>query len=485
MIQSASLIETLPARFLSLSAPELLAYEQQLTAHLDKLKSQTRLQDYQPYPRQTEFHQAGQQARERLLMAANQVGKTWSAGMEVAMHLTGIYPDWWRGRTFDRPITAWCAGVTGESTRDNVQRILMGRPNAYGTGAIPKASISDYSSTRGIADLLDTIQVKHCSGGVSSVALKSYEKGREKWQGETLDLVWFDEEPPNDIYIEGLTRTNATGGIVFMTFTPLLGMSDVVRRFLMDKPASAHVTTMTIDDAAHYTAAQRQTIIESYPAHERDARTKGIPSLGSGRVFPVARESIALQSFQIPDHWPQICGLDFGWDHPSAAVRLAWDRDSDTIYVIACHRARERTPAMFATDVRPWGDWLPWAWPHDGLQHDKGSGEQLMAMYRANGLKMLPIRAQYADGSSGVEAGVADLLDRMQSGRFKVFSHLNDWFEEFGLYHRKEGLIVKENDDLMAATRYAVMMIRHAVIKIGKKQQFAAFSAPQPQGWMG
>jgi hypothetical protein len=141
---------------------------------------------------------------------------------------------------------------------------------------------------------------------------------------------------------------------------------------------------------------------------------------------------------------------------------------------------------MFAAAVKPWGDWLPWAWPHDGLQHDKGSGEQLKTQYGAQGLKMLPLRATFPDGTSGLEAGVSDLLDRMQTGRFKVFAHLNDWFEEFGLYHRKDGLIVKENDDLMSATRYATMMLRHAVIRGARRpQQQVNFQAPQPQGWMG
>ena len=55
-----------------------------------------------------------------------------------------------------------------------------------------------------------------------------------------------------------------------------------------------------------------------------------------------------------------------------------------------------------------------------------------------------------------------DMLQRMESGRFKVFKHLNDWFEEFRLYHRKDGKVVKEGDDLMAATRYALMMLRFA-----------------------
>jgi phage terminase large subunit-like protein len=85
-----------------------------------------------------------------------------------------------------------------------------------------------------VANALDHVVVRHQAGGQSVLAFKAYEKGREKWQGETLDLVWFDEEPPLDIYIEGLTRTNATGGIVMITFTPLLGMSAVVRMFLAE-----------------------------------------------------------------------------------------------------------------------------------------------------------------------------------------------------------------------------------------------------------
>lgn len=433
-----------------------------LEAEWQTREKQRQLLRYRPYSKQREFHDAGATYRQRLLMAANQVGKTWAAGFELAMHATGEYPDWWHGRRWDRAIVGWAAGVTGESTRDNPQRILLGRPGAWGTGAIPKQSIIDTSASRGLADAVDTIQVRHKTGEVSSIQLKSYEKGREKWQGETLDFVWFDEEPPPDIYTEGLTRTNATNGMTLITFTPLLGMTEVVTRFLIEKPPGTHVTTMTIEDAEHYTQEQRLQIIASYPEHERKARTQGIPQLGSGRVFPIDEDEIRVEPFAIPADWPQLCGMDFGWDHPSAASRLAWDRDSDCIYVTACHRAKQQTPVLFAGAVKPWGAWLPWAWPHDGLQHDKGSGVQLAAQYRAQGLKMLGIHAQFEDGSNGLEAGIAEMLDRMQTGRLKVFSHLAEWFEEFRIYHRKEGLIVKERDDILSSTRYGVMMRRFA-----------------------
>lgn len=440
------------------------------------------LDRYRPYPKQTEFHAAGAHYRERLLMAGNQLGKTLAAGFETAMHATGQYPDWWQGRRFEKAVNFWAAGVTGTGTRDNPQRILLGRPGSFGTGAIPKDAIVSCSPSRGMADAIDTIRVRHRDGGTSTLTLKTYEQGRERWQGETLDGVWFDEEPPEDIYTEGLTRTNATNGFVYVTFTPLLGISNVVRRFYMDKAPGTHITQMTIDDAAHYSPEQKAAIIASYPEFEREARTKGIPQLGSGRVFPLNEEQIACASFAIPSHWPRINGIDFGWDHPSAGVQLAWDRDTDTLYVIAAHRARQQTPALFSAATKPWGEY-PWAWPHDGLQHDKGSGEQLMAQYKQAGLNMLSLRATFEDGTSGLEAGVMEMLERMQTGRLKVFHHLRDWFEEFNLYHRKDGLIVKENDDLLSATRYAMMMKRHAAVK-GAKARYVPAAAPQPQGWM-
>jgi len=427
------------------------------------------LADYRPYKKQREFHRAGADlaVRERLLIAGNQLGKTWSAGYETAMHLTGRYPDWWDGAVFNDPVAMWAAGVTGEVTRDSVQRVLCGRINAIGTGAIPADAIKDKAMKRGVADAIDTLVVRWGGGGdiqaqESVLGFKAYDQGREKFQAETLDIVWLDEEPPLDIYTEALTRTNATEGILYMTFTPLQGMSDVVRRFLMDKTPGTHVTTMTIEDAEHYTPEQRKAIIASYPAHEREARAMGIPTLGSGRIFPIAEEVIRELPVTLPNHWPRICGIDFGWDHPTAAVWLAWDRDTDTVHVYDAYRVREATPLVHAAAVKAKGAWIPVAWPHDGLQHDKGSGEQLAEQYRKHGLAMLKDRATFQDGSNGVEAGLMEMLDRMQTGRLKVAKHLHDWWEEFRLYHRDEGKVVKENDDLMSATRYALMMLRHA-----------------------
>lgn len=226
---------------------------------------------------------------------------------------------------------------------------------------------------------------------------------------------------------------------------------------------SRHVVSMTIDDVDHYSAEEKARIIASYPAHEREARTKGIPTMGSGRIFPVAEDLIVCKPIAIPKHWARINGLDFGWDHPFAASSLAWDRDTDTVYVVTTYRQKEATPIMHAAAIRPWGEWIPCAWPHDGYQHDKGSGDQLAEQYRKQHLNMLPEHATHPEGGFGVEAGLMDMLDRMQTGRFKVFENNAEWLQEFRMYHRLDGKIVKERDDLLSATRIGLMMLRFAI----------------------
>lgn len=219
---------------------------------------------------------------------------------------------------------------------------------------------------------------------------------------------------------------------------------------------------MTIFDVDHYTDEERQTIIDSYPAHERDARAKGIPQLGSGRIFPIEEERITEDAPVLQDEWCRIAGIDFGWDHPTAVVWVAWDKDADVFHIYDCYRQKEQTPVIHAAAMKPRGDWIPVAWPHDGYQHDKGSGNELRDLYREQGVNMLEDHATWESGGNGVEAGISLMLDLMNTGRLKVAAHLNDWFDEFRLYHRKDGKIVKEFDDLMAATRYALMMKRFA-----------------------
>ena len=231
------------------SAASLQRAEAELERLLEAHKaSQNRnqLPTYRPYTKQALFHRLGREPfSERLLMAGNQVGKTLSAGSEWAMHLTNRYPDWWDGATFDKPPVLWASGESTESTRDNPQRILMGppmMPELWGTGTIPGDAVLEVRRRQGsVSNALDSVVVQWGGGGdvqagQAVLQFKAYEQGREKWQGPTIDGTWFDEEPPEDIHSEGTTRTQAGQRSIFtaMTFTPLKGMSVVVRSYLTD-----------------------------------------------------------------------------------------------------------------------------------------------------------------------------------------------------------------------------------------------------------
>lgn len=192
------------------------------------------------YPKHMEFFKAGKDHRERCAMCANRVGKTETmGGYETAVHLTGIYPTWWEGRRFDGPVRFWAAGKTNETTRDIVQAKLFGKikfeggkKGVAGTGLISKECIGSIVWKQGVQDLIDVVQIKHDKGGWSELGIKSYQQGRGSFEGTEREGIWLDEEPPMDIYGECLIRTATTGGMVYTTFTPLEGVSEVVMQFL-------------------------------------------------------------------------------------------------------------------------------------------------------------------------------------------------------------------------------------------------------------
>lgn len=191
------------------------------------------------YPKHLEFFEAGATYRERCFLAANRVGKTVSGAYEVSCHLTGLYPDWWHGCRFSTPVRFWAAGKTNETTRDIVQAALLGdiayqgqRKVVSGTGLVPGYLLGSVTWKQGVADLVDTIKVKHVSGRWSTLGVKSYQQGRGAFEGTAQHGIWLDEEPPIEIYGECLTRTATVNGVVMITFTPLDGVSETVMQFL-------------------------------------------------------------------------------------------------------------------------------------------------------------------------------------------------------------------------------------------------------------
>ncbi|MGH3511445.1 MAG: terminase large subunit domain-containing protein [Pseudonocardiaceae bacterium] len=450
---------------------------------LDTHKREQQWRFFKPYARQAEFLALGAAKRERLFMAGNKVGKTITGAFEAACHATGLYPSWWVGKRFNEPTTGWIAGESSELVRDIQQAMLFGTPGVeadWGMGMVPKKHLIGYSLGHGVGNYYDTVMVKHVTGGTSTIGAKTYIQPRNRWQAAYLHWLWCDEEPPDDLYQEGLARLRGNG-IAYTTFTPFSGYSDVVRRFLSDASPEAQrdrgVVRMGLRHAEHFTEEEKQQRLAGYKEHERAARENGDPMLGEGAVFSTPIENLLVPQMQldhIPDSWPRLWGVDFGIAHPFAAVLMAWDRDSDVIYLLREIRMQGASVLHHVDAMKQIAANVPVAWPHDGNQRQQGSGDlvPLAELYRKHGAKMLREHATFESGGYSFEAGVQEMEDRMLTNRLKLNRMMVLWQEEYSTYHRERGLVVKINDDLLSATRIAVMMRRKArCIPFGSRVQ--------------
>lgn len=475
----------------------------QLLEEKERRKKTRKLFSYYPdsgplrrelYVKHNQFFEAGTKYRQRLMLAANRIGKTEGiGGYEMTLHLTGLYPAWWKGRRFDRPIEAWVAGDTSTTVRDIVQRKLWGKFLEPGTGLIPLDTIKDRTLKRGVPDAIDTIFVKHVSGGVSQLVLKSYDQRRESFQGTKIDVIWLDEEPPLDIYTECLLRTMGTTedkdtkGILMLTFTPLMGMSETVMTFLpggqvqQNDDGSKYVVTGTWDDAPHLSEEEKTELWNSIPPFQRDARSKGVPQLGAGAIYPVPESDFVVDEFQIPDHWPRVFGMDVGWNK-TAAIFGALNRDTDTLYLYSEHYRGQAEPSLHAESIKSRGLWIPGVIDPASRGRSQKDGLQLLQTYKDLGLDV-------EVAFNGVESGLYEVWQRLSTGRLKVFKSMSNWLYEFRLYRRDEkGRIVKQDDHAMDATRYLVMSgLERAKVKPADKKKQTQYYSPGAggTGWMG
>jgi phage terminase large subunit-like protein len=447
----------------------------------DRRVRQNALANFIPYSWQKKFFSLGTNKPQRLLMAANRVGKTFCGAVEMAYHLTGRYPDWWTGRRFTRAIQAWAGSNTAETTRDGAQKTLFGDPGnpaELGTGTVPRKYIGYTPKRHGVDGALAFVLVKHVSGQWSKIQFKSYDQGREKWQVAGVDAIWFDEEPPDDIYGEGITRTLDLQGLTILTFTPLKGMSDVVRRYIdpNSKAGGQAVVNATWTDAPHLDAKTQGELLESIPLYQREARSKGIPALGSGKIYPVAEEVFLIKPIEIPQHWPRLFALDVGWRR-TAVIWGAHDRETDTIYLYSEHYRGEAEVPIHASAIRGRGAWIPGVIDPAANGRSVADGEAVIDLYKGEGLDL-------KSAINTVEAGIFEVWKRLSTGRLKVFSSLANWLNEFRLYHRDEkGRVAKKDDHLMDASRYLVMGIRGAMVEPFGVPALSPAAAPDKDGF--
>lgn len=454
--------------------------------------------NFSPYDFQEKFYAASSKYKRRFLCAANRVGKSYSEAVEVYYHLSGLYPDWWEGHKFKKPILAWAVGITGDSTRKVLQKELFGTPmgkdkDEIGTGSIPRDLI-DIESLEKDGNIIKIAKIKHHDvngdfDGWSTLEFRSTQQGEHVLMGATVDYIWLDEEDPfksMQIYAQCVTRTATTGGLITITATPENGLTDLVKLFMGDDSGFLYFQNATWDDAPHLDEETKKELLASIPEWQHDMRSRGIPVMGEGLIYDVSEKSIAVEPFEIPSHWKRACGLDIGITHDTAAVWSAYDAAADTIYIYDCYSAPAGVPSLHATAINTRGNWIPVILPHDADNTERGSGRTVASYYREASVNVMHETFYNPVDWTGqknnfVEPGLMDILQRMKTGRFKVFSTCGKFFEEMRRYHRKDGRVVKRDDDVLDAARYSALSVINRGISEGEANK--GYKAAFEENW--
>lgn len=431
-------------------------------------------------PKHRAFFNATKKYTEVLFCAGNRCGKSLAGAYATACHLTGEYPLWWDGITFDHPIQAWAAGSDAKSTRDTVQKELLGAVGELGTGLIPLEKIGRQWALSGVPQGVDMVKIKHVSGGWSTLSFKNYQQAISAFYGTSIHWIWLDEIAPHEIYNECLIRTMTTGGRVCVTFTPLEGITPLIVSFfskadllvgsrglkgvskdaaeeleqvngvdarLAERAVAKCIITAGWDDAPWLTEESKARMLDDTPVHLKAARSLGEPAMGSGNVYPIPLESILVKPFEIPDYYERLYALDVGWNR-TACIWAARNPDTGIVYLYDEHYVGQAEPAIHAQAIHARGKWMEGVIDPAARGRSQIDGMKLMDVYKELGLLIYPARNE-------VEGGIQMVYSAVSSGKLKVFETLTNWQREYTLYRRDlNGKIIKEHDHLMDATRY-------------------------------
>lgn len=414
------------------------------------------------YPKYKEFIELGNKYKVRLITAGNRCGKTTLALLETVYHCLGRYPSWWKGKRFDKDqqfFNCWIVSDSWDTSAQIVQSMLFFEKEGadFGTGMIPGNRILKTSKIAAIANCWAVVEVRRDNGGVAVIKFKSSKAGRKMFQGTTVDLIVMDEEPPMDVYQECMMRLMTSGGYMILAFTPLQGMTEMIKSFEDgNKDTSLRRVYVRVSwyDCPHITEEKIAEMEAQIPQYLLQARKYGIPVLGSGRIYPFSREQIEIEGFNIPDFWLSWYALDVGFG-TSACIIFAQNPSNDEIFAIDELYVSEMSAVEFGENVREKTLGLKGCVDPGANSRSQRDGQTVRHDLSVEcGLEL-------TNANKDVELGIGTVYDLFRTNKLKIFSKCQNLLNEIDVYQRDEkGKIVKKYDHACDAMRYGIRTMK-------------------------
>ncbi len=457
-----------------------------IESELQKRRSQDNLSRYnvgkKVHEKQLAFHKCPK--RNRWVFGGNRSGKTECGAVEAVYMARGIHPY----RQNKDNVFGWIVSLSTQVQRDVAQAKVLRYLNPQWIEDITMLSGKKESAEYGV---IDQIRVKNVFGGISVIGFKSCDQGREKFQGSSLDFVWFDEEPPKDIYDECRMRVFDKKGDIFGTMTPLKGLTFIYDEIYLNSKNSSEVWCEFMEwaDNPFLDEQALQELNDSLSGDQLESRRYGKFHEGTGLVYPEFDQNThVIEPFNVPSEWQDIISIDPGFNNPLSAHWYAVDYDGN-VYVTAEHFEAGKDVAYHANRIKEISARIGWKTDSKGRvsaiidsaanQKTLATNKSVTELFYDNGIICNPHVNK--DMFSGIQR-VKDYL-RIKDGKPKlyIFKTCVNLIRELKSYWWGEGERPKKIDDhaldelryyLMRKPVASVARVKKSEIQLDKERRF-------------
>ncbi|MBQ3234795.1 MAG: terminase family protein [Clostridia bacterium] len=407
------------------------------------------------HKKQLAFHKC--KKKNRWVFGGNRSGKTECGAVESIYMARGIHPY----RKNKDNVFGWVVSLSQQVQRDVAQEKILKYLNPDWIVEVTMLSGKKDNLQSGV---IDQIKIKNVFGGTSTIGFKSCDQGREKFQGTSLDFVWFDEEPPKEIYDECRMRVLDKRGDIFGTMTPLKGLTFIYEEIYLNKYNQSSVWYEFIEwaDNPYLSKSEIKMLTQSMSESELNSRRYGLFQSDTGPVYWEFDENVhVIEPFSVPFDWQDNISIDPGLKNPLSCHFYAVDYDGN-VYVVAEHYERGLSVEEHADKIKLLADKIGWRRGRDGRLSaliDSAANQKTLAgvksvseLFYDNGINV------NSNVDKDLFTGINRVKSYLKNNRLYIFKNCVNLVREIKGYRwGKEDVPVKKDDHSLDELRYYIM----------------------------